>query len=395
MRRVALDLGKRQTTYCEVSGGEVVQRATVSQVQSLEPLLGPERPRAVVAIEACREAWYVHDLLVGWGNDVVLVDTTRSKRLGIGQHGRKTDRIDAEVLARALEENRLPQAHVLSPKRRELRRVLGVRRALVESRARLVVTVRGLVREQNGKVPSCATEHFVERIREQKLESELSELVEPLVTLLDGINEQLRESEERLAKLCQAEPVVALLTTAPGVGTVVSACFVSVVDEARRFTHAHQLESYLGLVPRESTTGGKRRLGGITKQGNSYLRALLIQAAWTILRTSNKNDPLYLWGKAVAERRGKRIAVVAVARRLTGVLWAMWRDDAVYDAEHLARRGSNGLRRAVQALEYRQEALGKAAKKSSVLKCSSTGTSKSKRRTARTPRKKSIAAPAA
>ena len=232
-------------------------------------------------------------------------------------------------------------------------------------------------------------------MREQKLEPELSYLVEPLVTLLDGINDQLRESEERLAKLCHAEPVVALLTTAPGVGTVVSACFVSVVDEARRFTHAHQLESYLGLVPREATTGGKRRLGGITKQGNSYLRALLIQAAWTILRTSDKNDPLYLWGKAVAERRGKRIAVVAVARRLTGVLWAMWRDDAVYDAEHLANRGSNGLQRAVQALEYRQEALKKAAKKSSVLKCSSTGTSKSKRRPAPTPSKNSIAAPAA
>ena len=90
MRKVALDLGKRQTTYCEVSDGEVVQRATVSQVQSLETLLGPERPRAVVAIEACREAWYVHALLVSWENDVVLVDTTRSKRLGGSMVARRT-----------------------------------------------------------------------------------------------------------------------------------------------------------------------------------------------------------------------------------------------------------------------------------------------------------------
>lgn len=395
MRKVALDLGKRQTMYCELQGGQVVRRATVAEVESLKPLLGPEQQAAVVAIEACREAWYVHDLLVSWGNEVVLVDTTRSKRLGIGQHGRKTDRIDAEVLARALEENRLPQAHVLSPKRRELRRVLGVRRALVESRARLVVTVRGLVREQNGRLPSCGTELFVERVREQKLESELAELIEPLVTLLDSINQQLQESEERLAKLCQAEPVIAQLTTAPGVGSVVAACFVSVVDEARRFSHAHQLESYLGLVPTEATTGGKRRLGGITKQGNSYLRALLVQAAWTILRASNKDDPLHLWGKAVAERRGKRIAVVALARRLAGVLWAMWRHNAVYDAEHLARRGSAGLQSAAQALEYRQEALVKAAKKKSVLKCSSTDTSKIQRPTARTRGTKTTAAPAA
>ncbi len=103
MRKIALDLGSRKTAYCEARDGKVVGRGTVEEVRSLEPLLGPEQPEAVVAIEACREAWYVHDLLASWGNQVVLVDTTRSRRLGIGQHGRKTERIDAEVLALALE----------------------------------------------------------------------------------------------------------------------------------------------------------------------------------------------------------------------------------------------------------------------------------------------------
>ena len=103
MRKVALDLGTRKTAYCEVRDGKVVQRRTEDAVRDFEPLLGPEQPEAAVAIEACREAWHVHDLLTIWGNQVVLVDTTRSHRLGIGQHGRKTDRIDAEVLALALE----------------------------------------------------------------------------------------------------------------------------------------------------------------------------------------------------------------------------------------------------------------------------------------------------
>ena len=125
MRIVALDLGTKKTSYCALSQGEVVHRTTVSEIESLRPLLGPEQPAARVAIEACREAWFVHDLLVEWGNEVVLVDTTRSRQLGIGQHGRKTDRIDAETLARALEAGRIPLAHLLSPKRRELRRVLG------------------------------------------------------------------------------------------------------------------------------------------------------------------------------------------------------------------------------------------------------------------------------
>jgi len=118
MRTVALDLGSRRTAFCEVAGGRVLQRGSVSTLESLRTVLGPQMASSKVAIEACREAWHVHDVLSSWGNEVVLVDTTRSRRLGIGQHGRKTDRIDAEVLARALERGGIPVAHVLSPQAR-------------------------------------------------------------------------------------------------------------------------------------------------------------------------------------------------------------------------------------------------------------------------------------
>jgi transposase len=328
--------------------------------------LGPDQPAAKVAIEACREAWFVHDLLVEWGNEVVLVDTTRSRQLGIGQHGRKTDRIDAETLARALEVGRIPLAHVLSPKRRELRRVLGVRRALVEARAQLVTTVRGLVREQGGKIPGCATEHFVSKVRGQKLASDIALLIEPLIALVQSIDTQLANSEEQLAVLCIQEPIINALTTTPGVGTVVAATFMSVIDEAKRFQSAHQVESYVGLVPSEDSSGGKRRLGAISKEGNNYLRALLVQSAWTILRSNDKSDPLYLWVTQLIERRGKRIAVVALARRLVGVLWAMWRDGTVYDAKHLAQQGVRGLHGAAQNIEQQTAALARAAKKRSI-----------------------------
>ena len=368
MRIVALDLGAKKITYCEVANGQVVERATASEVTSLQSLLGPEAPAARVAIEACREAWYVYDLLVEWGNDVVLVDTTRCRQLGIGQHQRKTDRIDAEALARALEAGRIPQAHVLSPRRRELRRVLGVRRALVESRAQLVTTMRGLVREQGGRLPGCNTSHFVDRVRKLALAPELVDLLGPLLGLVEQINAGLERIEGQLASLCEQEPIVAALTTTPGVGTVVAACFVSVVDEARRFHSAHHIESYVGLVPSEKTTGGKRRLGAISKQGNSYLRTMLVQAAWSIVSGKDKADPLYLWATQVAKRRGKRVAVVALARRLVGVLWAMWRDGTVYDREHLAQQGIRGLKGAVQTLEHRTAALAQAAKKPSVKK---------------------------
>jgi transposase len=377
MRIVALDLGAKKISYCEVHRGKVVRRMTVSQISSLRSELGPDRPAARVVIEAGREAWHVHDLLVAWGNEVVVADTTRIRRAGIGDHGRKNDRIDAETLARALEENRIPKAHVLSPQRRELRRVLGVRRALVESRAQMVTTVRGLVREQGGKLPTCDTAQFVGHVRKQKLPPEISGLIEPLLLLVEGIDAQLAATEERLASLCSHVPIIAALTTAPGVGTVVAAAFVSVVDEAKRFRNAHQVESYIGLVPCEdSSGGGKQRLGAITKQGNKYLRALLVQAAWSIL-TKKKSDPLHLWAAKVAKRRGKRIAAIALARRLVGVLWAMWRDGTVYDPEHLAQQGIRGLRGAVQSLEQQQAVLARAAAKNSVMKPSAAKPSRS------------------
>ena len=121
MKKVALDLGVRKIAYCDVKDGVVVKRVTVHRLGELEELLGPSTPRAEVLFEAGRSAWHVHDMLMQWGHVPLVLDTTRAKQLGIGQHGRKTDRIDAEVLARALEAGRIPLAHVLSEHRRELR----------------------------------------------------------------------------------------------------------------------------------------------------------------------------------------------------------------------------------------------------------------------------------
>ncbi len=144
---------------------------------------------------------------------------------------------------------------------------------------------------------------------------------------------QLFTVEQRLATLSAQEPIIAQLTTTPGVGRIVAASFVSVIDDAHRFRNAHQVESYVGLVPSEDSSGGKRRIGAVSKKGNSNLRALLVQSAWVILRSPNRVDPLHQWARATAQRRGRRMAVVAVARKLAGLLWAMWRDGTAYDVE--------------------------------------------------------------
>jgi len=333
---------------------QVVERGSVAGIAELARWLGPNTWPAKVAFEACREAWAVHDQLEAWGHEPLIIDTTRVRQLGIGQHKRKTDRIDAETIARALEVGRIPLAHVLSPQRRELRQQLSVRRALVETRAQYAVTLRGLARAQGQRVPSCNPENLPRQLKEAGLDERTRLLSEPLVKMLEELTPQITQVEAKLAQLCAQEPVIQKLRTAPGVGLIVAAAFVSVIDDAHRFRGAHEVESYLGLVPSEDTSG-KRKLGGITKQGNSYLRALLVEAAWCVFRLRDGEDPLKRWAESVEKRRGKRTAVVAVARRLAGVLWAMWRDGTVYNPTKLRVASASGLSRHAGALTAEAE----------------------------------------
>jgi transposase len=362
MRTVALDLGARKICFCEVSEGRVIDRATVRKLSELESRIGPNTPPARVAFEACRTGWHVHKMLGDSGHEPWMVDTTRLAQVGVGQHGRKNDRLDAEALAMALYENRIPLCHVLSEHRQQLRYHLGVRRALVQTRAHLVAQVRELARAAGEKIARCRTEDFVTKVSTTRLTEMTRELVEPLVQVLGGLNERIDAADQKVTKLCQQEPVIQLLSTAPGVGQIVAASVVSVIDEARRFNTAHQVESYLGLVPTEDTSV-KRRLGGISKAGNRYARAMLVQAAWCSVRNKKTEDPLALWGKAVAQRRGKNIAAVAVARKLVGILWAMWRDGTPYKPQRLGIDSEQGLRQAAVKLTEQAAIQGKAARK--------------------------------
>ena len=126
---------------------------------------------------------------------------------------------------------------------------------------------------------------------------------------------------------CACGPLVARLATAPAVGAITASAVVATVDDITRFASAHQFEAFLGLVPGERSSGEKRRIGAITKAGNARVRYLLVEAGWRILRSkSPETAALRAWALRIAARRGNRIAVVALARRLAGILFAMWWD---------------------------------------------------------------------
>lgn len=285
MRSVGLDLGARHIAYTVVRDGVVIDRGSVRKLSELKDILGAESAR--VAFEASREGWHVHDTLKVWGHEPFMLDTTRVRQLGVGHHGRKNDAIDSETIALALDAGRVALAHILSPARRQLRAKLSIRHELVELRARQITMIRGLARAVGARIRSCATKHFLVHVEKATLDAQTRALIAPLVATLKLAEDQIVKTDAELVVLVADDPLVNICATVPGVGLIVAASYVSVLDDAKRFRNADAVASYYGLAPSEATTGGpsKRRLGGITKHGNTYARSRTIRFARGPLRS--------------------------------------------------------------------------------------------------------------
>jgi transposase len=150
----------------------------------------------------------------------------------------------------------------------------------------------------------------------------------PLVTLLQLLDEQIAAADAQVAAHVRRDPLIRRLATVPGVGAVTATAFVATLDRVQRFEGPQQVTSYLGLISREYSLGEQQHRGPIAKAGNTRMRRLLVEAAWTVLR----------WAEVVTRRRGKPIAAVAVARRLARILYALWRDGTTYDPTQVGRR---------------------------------------------------------
>jgi len=249
---------------------------------------------------------------------------TRSKKV-------KTDKRDARTLAEALRLGAYRVTHRVSAVQRHVRSELLVRDALVRTRTRYVSLIKAAVRREGLRLSQGEAERTASKVRAIELREEVLQELAPILEVLSPLNREIEAADQRLEQLGKKDPVVRRLMTAPGVGPVTALAFVAVLDEITRFPGAHQVESYLGLVPSEYSSGERQHRGRITKRGNARMRSLLVEAGWRILR-SRKSEcaALKAWAMRIAARRGKRIAVVALARRLSGILYAMWRDGNEY-----------------------------------------------------------------
>ena len=331
MDHIGIDVHKRESQICILAaGGELIERRIRTEPERFAAVLGA-RPRARIVIEASTDSEWVARCLEALGHEVVVADPNFAPMYATRTRKVKTDRRDARALAEACLLGAYRRAHRLSDVQRHVRGRLLVRDALVRTRTRYISVIRALLRQQGYRVPSGSAEAFATRVRALALPGPLLSLIAPLLAVMRHLNRQLAYSDGVIERVTAADARVRRLRTAPSIGPVTAAAFVATVDDVQRFRHAHQLEAYLGLVPRECSSGDTQRRGPITKAGSSRTRWLLIQAAVSILRRRPPEaEALRTWALHIAARRGKHVAIVALARRLAGILYALLRDGTVF-----------------------------------------------------------------
>ena len=327
MNHVAIDLGGRESQICVRGADGTILEEKRHATRSLDTLMKRWPPSRVI-LETSAEAFRVADAAKAAGHEVRVVAATLVKTLGVGARGIKTDQRDARTLSEVSCRIDLPSVHIPTTASRELKSVCGAREELVEVRTKLVNNAHGWLRGQLWRIRSGVPVTFPERVRAHasSLSVELPPHVARNLEVIDVVNEKIRAADAQLRETVKTDATCRSLMTIPGVGP---ARFRAAIDDVSRFGSAHAVQSYLGLAPGEHSSSERQRRTGVTKAGPAAVRRMLIQGAWAAFRTRPK-EPMVQWARTIAERRGKYIAVVALARKLAGIMFALWRDGTTY-----------------------------------------------------------------
>lgn len=309
------------------------QRVATSRERLVKAVTGWGPMR--ILVETGTESEWVAQTLEAAGHEVIVADPNYGPMYGDRQRRVKTDRRDVAALAEANRRGWYRAAHRTSAAQRGTRQVLRARRRIVQMRTGAVTLIRSLVKQEGYRVPRCGAERVPAQLETLRLPAALHATLAPLVRMIETATAEIAICDTDLEARAAADPLVGRLQTVPGVGLVVALTFRAQLDDVRRFRHAGQVSAAIGLVPREDSSAERRQRGHITKVGPRELRSLLVQAAWACWR-SKQSATLRAWVEQVAARRGRRIAVVALARRLSRLLYALWRDGTRFDAKKLA-----------------------------------------------------------
>jgi transposase len=280
---------------------------------------------AVIGIEACGNSQWFVDMLSKLGHVVWIGDAAQIRACYVRKQ--KTDRRDAGHILKLLIEGRFPRLWVPTAEQRDLRQLLIHRHKLVEIRTRVKNGLQHLALNRGFAQGSRCGVRGRAYFEELPLQGWAARRRDDLLRLLAELDRELKELDEAAQRAAEEHPQARLLMTQPGVGRITALAFVLTIGDVSRFEHSGQVASYVGLIPREHSSGGKQRLGSISKQGNRFLRQLLVEAVQTTCRLDEGFRKQY---QARCHHKPKGVAKVAAARKLAVRLYWMLRQNVGY-----------------------------------------------------------------
>ena len=332
---VGLDVSLAKAAICVISEhGKIMKEAQVASEpeELVRWVREQEGTIAAIGLEAGPLSQWLHRGMSAAGLDVVLMETRQVKG-ALKAMPIKTDRRDAEGIARLLHMGWFRPVHCKSISAQEVRAVLGARKAIQQAMLSLEMSLRGLLRNFGLKVGAISRGRYEHRIRELAEGNPMLEAATwPMLRARASLRQELAGLERRVRQLAQDDPVCRRLMSMPGVGAVVALSYRSAVDDPSRFTSSKKVGPWVGMTPSRNQSGERDVSGGITKAGDVNLRRALCQAA-TVMMHRGRSTWLRTWAAQVARRRGAKRAMVALARRMSVILPRMWVDDADFRSD--------------------------------------------------------------
>jgi transposase len=325
----AIDLHtKRSQIRIVTADGQVVLERKIDTTRADLTRVCGERAAMRILLESSTESEWVACHLEGLGHEVIVADPNYAAMYGSRSRKVKTDIRDVTALAEACRTGVFRRAHRVSAAAQELRQTMRVRAHLVQLRSRTIGLLRAVLRREGLRLPSGSAEGLLTRLDRLAIPAPVTTVIAPLRQLLGEVNALLVARNQEVEARAAADATTQRLMTAPGIGPVVALTYQAVVDDPARFGgDAARASAFFGLVPSEDSSAERQHKGHITKTGPRDLRALLVQASWVIWRSRSADSAaLRAWAHALAARRGRRIAIIGLARRLSRILYAMWRD---------------------------------------------------------------------
>lgn len=339
---IGIDLGDKTSRYCAFTGSSdnAVEGSVATTRKALTQIFGVMAP-CRIALEVGTHSPWISRLMAGFGHEVIVANARELK--AITASSRKDDRLDARMLARLARmdpallrpirhRGEQAQAHLLK---------IRVRAALVEARTALINTARGLAKSVGERLPSCDAGQMG-MAKAESLPEWLRGQLKPLLVQVEEVSRQIRDCDADIEQIARKEyPETQLLEQVWGVGTLIALTFVLTLDEPYRFQKSRDVGCYVGLRPKRSQSGERDPELPITKEGDVYLRRLLVQAAQRILSPAAPDTDLKRWGLKLAQvhgnkaaqssKKAKKRAIVAVARKLAVLLHRLWVSGEVYE----------------------------------------------------------------